>query len=606
MTIHTRAAAPAVGSLNVEARTVDLVFSTESPVRRTSWETGAFDEVLVCTAKAIDTTRLNGGMTLLDSHRNGSNAFRLGSILPGSLRIAQGQAIVTAKFSRNPTAEALFQDLIDGHILPISVGYSIEKEEVDMTTTPPTVRATRWTPLEISVVQIPADPNAKTRQKEATMADEHDDIETPVLTRAELKRQKELRKFDAFARSRFPNEYQPEALQRSIDAGTSVEAFRDAMIDHIAERQERAPTFPVFDSSTIDRDTSDRRERDAMRSALVSRLTGVAPSEESRQFVGRSLLQLAEHTLQRRGVNTSFLNKHELLERAMHSSSDFPVLLQGVGERVMLDAYEVAKSPIRQVLTRTGTMSDFRKKTVVMVGELGLLERLSEKGEITSTTRAETSEGYKLETFARMFSISRQALINDDLGAFSNMAAAFGQAAGLTENILLFSLLNSNPVMAEDNTALFHANHGNLAPAGTSLNESALSDARKAMRNQRAFGNAGGFMSLQPAYLLVGPELETQAEKLLRTINPTTTADVSVFAGRLELLVEPQIQGSEWYVFSRPAQAPVLEISYLDGHQGPTVEMEQAWSTLGASWRAFIDMGVGVLDYRGAYKNPGL
>lgn len=119
----TRALGP-LSSFNKEARTVDVVLATETPVRRRSYAaSGDYDEILVVSREAIDTARLDS-MALLDQHDGYSGLdARLGSVVPGSLRFEGSTAVVTVKISRNAKGEALFNDLEDGHVLPASVGY---------------------------------------------------------------------------------------------------------------------------------------------------------------------------------------------------------------------------------------------------------------------------------------------------------------------------------------------------------------------------------------------------------------------------------------------------------------------------------------------------
>ena len=63
---------------------------------------------------------------------------------------------------------------------------------------------------------------------------------------------------------------------------------------------------------------------------------------------------------------------------------------------------------------------DFRNKTSVLAGEYPNLLPVNEHGEIKSGTLAELAESYRLKTFARRIGITRQALVNDDLGAFGD------------------------------------------------------------------------------------------------------------------------------------------------------------------------------------------
>ena len=98
--------------------------------------------------------------------------------------------------------------------------------------------------------------------------------------------------------------------------------------------------------------------------------------------------------------------------------------------------------------------------------EAPLLEKLNEHGEIKAGTMAEAREAYKIETWAKKIGITRQVLVNDDLGAFSDLARRMGQGAAETEARILVTLLEANsgngPTLS-DTKALFHVDHGNRA-----------------------------------------------------------------------------------------------------------------------------------------------
>jgi phage major head subunit gpT-like protein len=243
------------------------------------------------------------------------------------------------------------------------------------------------------------------------------------------------------------------------------------------------------------------------------------------------------------------MGQDEMFRAAMHTTSDFPELLTGAGNRVLSNAYRRAESPLK-TLARQRTMADFRATTILKVGEMGTLKKVSESGEITATTMAEAKEGYSLSTFGRMFSLSRQALINDDLGAFARWGEIMGQAAAETEAEQLLALLTANAgggVKLSDGVNLFHASHGNLAGAGAAPSEATLSAARLALRLQKGLDGATP-VNVVPKFILCGPALETTVEKLLATINPAASDDVNPFSGKLSLLVEPRITGNGWWV----------------------------------------------------------
>jgi len=181
-------------------------------------------------------------------------------------------------------------------------------------------------------------------------------------------------------------------------------------------------------------------------------------------------------------------------------------------------------------LARQAALPDFRAGTRLKLSDVGLLEKVSESGEIKSTTRGEAVESYALGTYATQFAISRKALINDDLGAFRDWGATAGRMAAETEANLLLAKLLSNPAMGEDALALFHATHGNLAVAAA-RSVTALDAARKAMRGMKALDGTTP-INATPKFLVVGPELETLAEQTLASIYAATVAEANPFGGK--------------------------------------------------------------------------
>ena len=152
--------------------------------------------------------------------------------------------------------------------------------------------------------------------------------------------------------------------------------------------------------------------------ALFARVSGTAPSEQARPYMADSLRDHARAAVEATGTSTRGMDADTLFRAAMHTTSDCPNLLSSAGSRVLLNAYQAAQSPIKTTLARQATLPDFRAGTRLKLSDVGLLEKVSETGEIKSTTRGEAKESYSLDTYATQFAISRKALINDDLGAF--------------------------------------------------------------------------------------------------------------------------------------------------------------------------------------------
>ncbi len=286
--------------------------------------------------------------------------------------------------------------------------------------------------------------------------------------------------------------------------------------------------------------------------------------------------------------------------------SDFPNLLQGAGQRALLQRYDSQPSVLKSFSSQRNAR-DFRQQTFIRPGEAPLLEKVLEDGTIRHGTLEEDARGLKIETYAKLFSISRQALINDDLGAFSDFLGAFAQSSAETEGNLFAGLLLANGLQGAtlgDNKPLFHADHGNYTEVGSAISVDAVSEARKMMRLQKNV-NGTGTAGVVPAILLVGPSQETEAEKLVASLNAATIGEVNPFTGKLRVEVENRITHNGWYLVADPAQRPTFMHGYLQGGEGPQVGMKEGWEVLGTQFRCLLDFGCGVLDYRSIYFNTG-
>jgi len=587
-------AAGNLSSFDPEARTVDVVLATDTPVRVRSWE-GAYDEILAINAAAIDTARLDS-LALLDSHdRYSGLASRLGGIVPGSLRIEGGKAIVTAKISRNERGQALFDDLADGHVLPASV--SFRPIEQKRTEAPPggvaTVNVTRWMPLELSIVSVPADPAASTRSE----SEQDTPLKGPKMTRKE--QNAEIRSIAETA-----------GLDRAwadehIDAETELDAVRAAALEAMRARGAAAATIrSSHNDNTMDNPGARRR---AMTEAVYARTTpGVTLSEPARQYAGLPALEIARECLRQTGANVVGMTPSTMIDRAL-STSDFPLIMGDAVGRTLREAYSAAPSGLKLVARQT-TADNFRAKHRLQLSEAPRLEKVNELGEFKHSKLEEAKESYALATYGRIITLSRQMIVNDSLNAFADLARRLGQAAAATEAQLLVDLLIANsgtgPVLS-DGSALFHAaNHKNYVASGAALSLDTLGAARLAMRKQT--GLTGELISVQPKFLVVPPDLETKADQLMTQITATKAEDTNVLAGKFSVVVEPRLtDATRWYVVADTASCDGLEYAYLQGEEGVQIETQQMFEKDGVSVKARVDFGGGFVDHRSWYAAKG-
>lgn len=157
----------AVGGVNKEARTVDLIFSTGAPADRIDYSSyKRFREVLSMDPAHVRLDRLNGGAPLLDTHSAYSVADVFGAVVRGSAKIQNKQGLATVRFSKRDSVEPVWNDVQDGIITNVSIGYRVYKfieEQPRDQQLFPTRTAVDWEPFEISMVPMPVDLGARVR-----------------------------------------------------------------------------------------------------------------------------------------------------------------------------------------------------------------------------------------------------------------------------------------------------------------------------------------------------------------------------------------------------------------------------------------------------------
>ncbi|WP_232489239.1 prohead protease/major capsid protein fusion protein [Rhodobacter amnigenus] len=652
-------------TVNSEARSVDVVFTTGAAVRRrrwTGWDTSVpFDEILEVSDRAVDLTRLNAGAPALDSHSVWSSHSQVGVVERAWIEGKEGKA--TIRFPReglDQAADRMFGLISDGIIRNVSVGYSIERVKVVEPAAKGEVEqriVERWTPLEVSFVTVPADPRAQVRaadqasypveiidtrmQKEASMPEStttvagdvpaltetrHQPVAAPaqpeqtaarmpepapapdsetIATRArEAERDRVSTIYDLTGRLNLERSFAEDLVKR----GVSVDESRRLILDQVAAKSDETRTFPHVSIPLGGRDERITR-RDAVANALLHRYSPTLfPLEDAaRQYRGMTLLELARESLGNAGVNTRGLSRDEVATRALHSTSDFPEILSAVTNKTLRQAYDAYPRTFalfcRQVLA-----TDFKSMHRVQLGEAPQLLEVGESGEFKRGTLGESKESYKVKTYGRVVAITRQVLINDDLDAFTRIPAMYGNSIAQLESDVVWGIITSNPAMADGN-ALFHTTHKNLAGTGAALDVASVGAARAAMALQSGLDKKT-VLNIRPAFLIVPAALELKAEQLVaQNLVPTDSAKVVPQSIRtLSPISEPRLDAASatsWYLAASPNQIDTIEYAYLEGQQGAYIETRNGFDVDGVEIKCRLDFGAKAIDWRGLYKNPG-
>jgi len=473
---------------------------------------------------------------------------------------------------------------------------------------------------------------AATSQQEASMADqktpaapdsttETNVVEITAKARADALKDLKVRneaikgRFEALSRA---NPGSVEAIRAVYDAAI---ADTDLTVDTFTDRALAAlvPQEPVAGSHTTRIEAGEDQSEKRTSAIVASVLARAGASKEStagNPYRGHSLMDLARESLARAGVRVDGLTKMEIVGAAFtQSTSDFPVLLENTMHKALQSSYAIAADTWRRFCA-VGSVSDFRAHNRYQIGALGDLVPVNELGEFTNKPIPDgRKQSVIVGTFGDIINLSRQAVINDDLGAFVGLAQARGRAAARTIENKVYAVLGLNsgigPLLS-DGAAIIHSTHGNIATVVGPPSVLTLADMKLKMRAQKDVAGKD-YLDLTPAVMLVPDALEDTARILntamydpaatLSTKNPNTPNPY--MGAYTDIIGTPRLSGTGWYAFADPSIAPVLEVSFLDGVQEPFLEMEQGFTVDGARWKTRLDFGVSGVGYEGVVRNAG-
>jgi len=637
-------------TFDAEKRTVDVVFTTGAKVLRYDWRNDRYyDEELVISTDAVDLSRMNAGASVLNTHSQWDLRDVIGVVERAWIDGAEGMA--TVRMSERPELAGIVADVQSGVIRHISAGYSVQAMEMVAPEARTDggarwlYRATRWTPAEISFVPVPADAGSGTRSQPSQGG-------TPCefTTRAAAQPPKKETRMDpkdqdggaapqpattqtapvVDVRAAAPAATAPDALTRSADIielcvrhgvpamaadlirqGADVAAAKSAILDSLA-RDDRAAGGHRNAAPQIQTVRDQMEVRMAgVEQAIMHRL---APrnklDDNGKQYRGMSLLEIGRDYLEAHGVNTRGMDKLSLAGQILthrsvgaHGTSDFSSLFANVASKRMRNAYDENPGTYALWARRAPNAPDFKQMKVVQLSGAPDLLQVNEHGEFKYGTMADAGTDYAVVTYGRIVALTRQAIINDDLGAFDRLATAFGFSARALENRLVYAQLTGAAYSVENNNL--------QTGAGSGLTADNLAKARTMMRKQTGLG--GEKLNLAPAYLIVPAALEQTSYQLTSSnYVPATTSAINEFraGGRtaVEPIVEPVLDDASataWYAVANSAAVDTVEYCYLDGAEGPVVESKPGWEVDGVEYKCRLDFAAKAIDHRGLHKAAG-
>jgi HK97 family phage prohead protease len=612
-----------IDHVDTDSRTVELSFSSETPYGR--W---FGDEILCHDEECINLERFNNGLgTVLFNHDRDAV---VGHIEKVWIEDNRGKALV--RFDEDEQSETIFQKVQSGTLQGVSVGYSIKRYEVldekDSVSSngrfkgPDTYVVTDWEPLEISIVSVPADATVGVgrsaeeihtsidTQEDNTRMDQEKTLEVqevkstePVetgLTQADLQKAMEQERKRTSEITALFRDFDVEGADEAIVMGVSVDEARAMVMDQLRARNKGV-------SVTMGEAESDKFRAAAQDAVLMAAGIPVADAAPgANELRGYSMIELARESLQRENVKANFGDNMELARQAINSTSTFPAIMSNLANKSVMTGFNEAETTF-QIWAGKGSNRDFKEAARVALSEAGNLELVPEGGQFQQDFLGEASARTKVATYGKLFSLTRQAIINDDLGLFSKIATKYGSAAKRLVNKMVYAQLTGN-VKMQDNVALFDAKHGNVATTGEALSVKAIAKAITAMRRQKGI-TGDATLNITPKYLVVPPELEMVAYQI---VNSTAAVDgvnsgvVNPYKGRFVVVADAELTDPDaWYLVADATQHDTIEVTYLNGVETPRLETRQGFDVDGIEYKVAFDCGVSALDFRGVYKNAG-
>ncbi len=638
------------GAIDTENLTVPASLSSETPAKQFFGT-----EKLIHTKAAIDMERAgsDNGLPLLLGHQDGTLIGRVKNIKLKNKRLSG-----ILHFSPNSeAARAAWADVQDGFLTDISIRYNIESVRETITDDrKELIEITRWKPTEASVVSVPADStvgiNRSDQNEVIPMSKKVPIPAQPAapLTVASFRAAQDESKKVGLAEGTTAERVRVSDINTAFDMHSQrdgVDALRSACIadgtgasragkllleylagDDIEPTGTSQRQAPGNHGQRVDliADASDKWIEGAtlalmVRAQMISDPKEAEKAREGNEFNGMNLIDMARHYLVHQGQSMAGLSRRDIAGQAFtraggqHGTSDFSNVLENVANKSMLIGFTEA-GETWQRWARKGSLSDFKVASRVNISSFSDLEKVLESGEYKEGHLSDLKETIQLAKFGKLFTISREAIINDDLAVFSRTPNGMGRAANRKVGDLAYAVLTSNGTLNQDSTAIFHTDHSNIGTAGV-ITEATLDEFGKLMAAQvspiPATGETGATLNYSPKYLLVPRALLMAATKVVRSATApagATAGDLTVntVQDAFEVIWDSRLDADDadqYYGLADQAIADTVEVAFLDGVETPFLDSENGFTQDGVKFKVRIECAAAAMDFRGMVRNAG-
>ena len=279
---------------------------------------------------------------------------------------------------------------------------------------------------------------------------------------------------------------------------------------------------------------------------------------------------------------------------ATHSISNVLAATYG---KFLLQGYTSVESTWDRI-AGVRSVSDYKTVTGVRLNGGFEFEDVGPSGELKSAEATDETRTIRAKLTGRLSSVTMVDIVNDDLGALTQVPSRLGRGAAIKMNRDFWNEFALN-------NATFYQRE---SPAGG--NALSIASLRTAVTSYRKLTDPDGNpLGMTPSMLLVPPELEITADELmgstvLITGESVTRGNVNVFAGRFQVVSSSYLtSATTWWLVTNPADLPCMEVAFLNGQRVPTVQQADAdFNQLGIQVRGFFSYGVAKAESRAAYR----
>jgi hypothetical protein len=273
-------------------------------------------------------------------------------------------------------------------------------------------------------------------------------------------------------------------------------------------------------------------------------------------------------------------------------------ILSATVNKFLLAGFNGVESSWRSI-SSVRSVNDFKTLTSYRLNGGMVFEKVAPGGELKNAAVSDESRTISAETYGIMTSVTRNDLINDDLGALTAVPQRIGRGGGLKLNSVFWASF-------QDDSAFFTTGRGNKKTTAGALSLANLKAIATMFRKLK--DPDGNPVAVDPRILLVPSDIELSAAEIMGSAllvgGSSAAPNVNVLAGRYQVVSTSYLSSAEdYYLLASPADMPVMEVAFLNGVQSPIVETAEAdFNTLGVQMRGYFDFGVAKAEYLAGVK----